>query len=380
VKPTVVPNSSDVYYNGKYWNDFSEVRSQLNYRATGSRNLDWIGYLLENYPAGEALILNCGNGWVERELVDRGFITKCLATDISQDLILEATNSAGARPIEYIVGDINTFEFEPNRFDYVINFAACHHIAFLERTLSGVNLSLKPDGRLITWDYVGPHRNQYPYEMWEAVNAVNNSLPEFVRKDLVYPHLPTMLISDPTEAVHSELFVEILNFYFTSDVLKPLGGAIAYELLTHNPNLDNLKEDEVSEVVLKIMELDNQLSAMSLEKSLFVFGISKPRSLSSEEQRISQNRLEFEVAREEAATETRTYYEISLLQSMTNLISDLKISCEHLTTHFNEIVHNTNLAKEKELTEYRNQVQALLNSKSWRATQSLRTLAKKIYK
>ena len=57
-----------------------------------------------------------------------------------------------------------------------------------------------------------------------------------------YPHLPTMLHDDPTEAIHSELIVETLQRYFHVERFVPLGGAIAYPLLTFNARLLELAE------------------------------------------------------------------------------------------------------------------------------------------
>ena len=35
---------------------------------------------------------------------------------------------------------------------------------------------LPPHGRLLVWDYTGPHRNQYGSRMWAAATAVNAAL------------------------------------------------------------------------------------------------------------------------------------------------------------------------------------------------------------
>ena len=170
---TTKPTNSEVYYKDSYWNDFPLVKSYMNTRITGSPDKDWIDFCITNKYLGRALILNCGNGWAERELIDRGMVSSCLAIDISPTLVAQAIQERGSRDIEYLCQDINVYDIPKNDFDLVINFAALHHTAYLERTLLGCRDALK----------------------------------ENAQQNLIYPHLPTILISDPTEAIHSELII-----------------------------------------------------------------------------------------------------------------------------------------------------------------------------
>jgi uncharacterized membrane protein YfbV (UPF0208 family) len=36
-----IPINSNIYYQGKYWNDFELVRNKINFLATGSHSLNW---------------------------------------------------------------------------------------------------------------------------------------------------------------------------------------------------------------------------------------------------------------------------------------------------------------------------------------------------
>ena len=67
-------NNSNIYYNGIFWNDFDYVRESLNERISGQRDIDWAHHFQKSYSRKfkKALILNCGNGWVERYLYDIG--------------------------------------------------------------------------------------------------------------------------------------------------------------------------------------------------------------------------------------------------------------------------------------------------------------------
>jgi len=326
---TTRPINSEVYYKDSYWNDFSLVKSYINTRITGSPDKDWIDFCITNGYLGRALILNCGNGWVERELIDRGMISSCLAIDISPTLVAQAIQERGSRDIEYLCQDINVYDFPKHEFDLVVNFAALHHTAYLERTLLGCRGALKENGMLITYDYIGPHRNQYSWSNWQKINQVNDSLPENAQQNLIYPHLPTMLISDPTEAIHSELIIETIDHYFTNVIERSIGGSIAYPILTQNSKLSNISEIELESVIQKVLQYDLN-ETLELKESFFAFLVSIPRSQNSS-QLISQNlRLEREIQREDSARiNNGEYYSKTLLQKLTEEISDLRIAVEH---------------------------------------------------
>ena len=54
-----------------------------------------------------ALILNCGNGWVERVLVEHGLVREAVGIDYSTDLLEEARAAASASglPLTYLPGE-----------------------------------------------------------------------------------------------------------------------------------------------------------------------------------------------------------------------------------------------------------------------------------
>ena len=74
---SIVASSADVYYSGTYWNDYEQVQEHLNERISGNIYIDWAHQLIKwrnNKKFKKALILSCGNGWVERMLIERGVI------------------------------------------------------------------------------------------------------------------------------------------------------------------------------------------------------------------------------------------------------------------------------------------------------------------
>lgn len=234
------PPDSSVYYSGLYWNNLAPVAEYMNRLATDDPHVTWHEHLLAHHgrPFELALILNCGNGWVERDLISRGVIHTAVGIDISTSLLAEARAAAGEAglPITYEMVDINTYPFELDGVDLVLNVAAAHHITYIDRVFRRIAALLGDDGLFVSYDYVGPHRNCHRPEQWDALWQVNQTLPEPYRKVLHYPTIQSMIDGDPTEAVHSELIVPTMRRYFTLDHERYLGGGIAYDLLSlHDP-------------------------------------------------------------------------------------------------------------------------------------------------
>jgi len=277
-----VNENSDVYYTGTYWNDFEVVRERINGRISGNPTRKWHEHLaLETGRTFKrALILNCGNGWVERELVESGLIAEGVGIDYSQSLLDEAGAAAreNGLPLTYHQANINTGSFPEAEFDLVVNHAAAHHIAAIDRVFRQVCRILPEDGWFVSFDYVGPHRNQYRLDAWEEVWQLNEQIPESFRQDLEYPPVPVMLVVDPTEAVHSELILETFRRYFTEDQVTALGGAIAYPLLTHNARIFTT-EDEVgrSEAIERILQVDDAFLSEHPESTLFAYFAGQPK-------------------------------------------------------------------------------------------------------
>lgn len=91
-----------------------------------------------------------------------------------------------------------------------------------------------------------------------------------------HAHLPTMLVADPSEAQHSELIMETLRRYFFVLLLRPLGGAIAYPILTHNKNLHNVPYNMSQDSCRALMEIDREWLEGDYGRSVFAFIISTP--------------------------------------------------------------------------------------------------------
>src|SRR5687767_2492395 len=96
-KSFTIAEDSSVYYGGGYWNDLPQVRDYIESRSTGKPDTRWFQHLKAtngDQPFKKALILNCGNGWVERDLLTQGIALESVGIDISADLLDQARKHA----------------------------------------------------------------------------------------------------------------------------------------------------------------------------------------------------------------------------------------------------------------------------------------------
>jgi SAM-dependent methyltransferase len=341
-----VVDNSNVYYHGHYWNDYEMVRQHINKRIGGKGNTKWYQHFIQAHPGKKfkkALFVNCGNGWVEREMYQAGLFEEAAGVDYLQPLVDEAQTKANEAhlPIRYYQLDINTGDFPETGFDLVVNHAGCHHIAYLNKVLRAICGAMTDDGYFINFDYVGPHRNQYPYEQWSKIFDLNESLPAELRQEIAFPHLPTMLATDPTEAIHSELIIEYTNRYFETEEHKKIGGALAYPLLTFNKNMQqatpNLQERWIRHILLS----DLTFTEAFPNSSMFDYFTGKPKKSILKDDALLKNFEDEENERErKAVANNGYYYPLTLLQHMTLEMEDLRIKNSHMRSDLHKIYNN----------------------------------------
>lgn len=277
-----VNHNSAIYYSGRYWNDLPQVLEYMCENFTGDKRRWWVDDFRERYaarPFARALVLNCGNGWVEREFIDTGIARRVVAFDYAADLLRAAETAREGRPIAYFRADANRVDFPEHVFDLVVNVAAMHHVQYIDRFCRVLGRALTPGGLMVNFDYIGPRRNQYSRRQWREIRRANRTLPGHLRKTpLVRPHLATMLHTDPTEAVHSDLIIASLERYFDVIERHDTGGGVAYELLTHNERLWSSPSDALAPHVAALLDRDRQLSARGVVPPLFSYFIARPRA------------------------------------------------------------------------------------------------------
>ena len=314
------PSDEHQYYSGGiYWNNFPEVSAHLNRLITGDPSRNWISHLASNYGrVGTVLSLNCGNGWVEREMFQSGLIRSVVGIDISEDLLKAAAEEARriGMPARYISMDANAADLSGIGFDWAVNHAALHHVAYIDHLVREIFTNLPKDGLLVSYDYVGPHRNQYAWDAWSQMVQMWNAMPSSLRSNLSYAHLKTMLAVDPTEAVHSELIVPTIGRYFDVEEKFALGGSLAYQLLFENRGLfEGRSTPEGAAWVKRIIQEDEQYARGEVERSLFAFMICRPKKqIAGGEDKLDEWTREERFREHNAAKAGGRYYHKSALE------------------------------------------------------------------
>lgn len=333
--PTGVNENSEVYYEGKYWNNLDCTNRMINVRISGNETTNWWSHFARQTGRvfDRALILNCGNGWVEREMFDGGLFKEAVGIDYSQSLLDDAGSAAGDRPLSYIQANVNDDVLPDGPFDLVVNHAAAHHVTRLDQVFRSICRLLPEDGWFISFDYVGPHRNQYLLDAWDQAWQLNQELPEDLRQSMAYPLRDLYVVVDPTEAVHSELIVETLHRYFRVAEFVPVGGALAYPLLTHNSQLfathvDPQERERWGQLVLV---RDAEYLAANPESTLFAYFAAQPdKGVLSNPAQLAAWEKEEDLREERAAENGQQYYDRSLLSALYWELSCLQTANKNL--------------------------------------------------
>jgi SAM-dependent methyltransferase len=329
-RASLKPGEEFEYYTGAiYWNNFEIVQFYINQAISGDRLKNWSQHVGDSHGCFEtALFVNCGNGWVERDLFREGLIQSAVGFDVSETLIdvakVEATKIG--MPFVYMIEDANHIDLSDIEVGLVVNYGAMHHVAYIDRLTRQLCKALAKGGVYVAFDYTGLHRNQYSWAAWSSTVELNASLPERFTTTLAYPHLKTMLRTDPTEAIHSELQVEVLRRYFDLKQFVPLGGALAYQILYQNTRLYKERQTpEGIETLQRIMDADRAFLAADPESSLFSFWVATPKADALDNRlALAEWEKEENLREEAAANNSGRYYRETALELIYNEIADLR--------------------------------------------------------
>lgn len=311
---TIKPSDGFNYYHQLVtWGSFPEQAQKLNRLVSGDPANNWMAHLKARHPTfRHCLSINCGNGWVEREMFRKGIFERVTGTDIMAEHLKAAQAEADAigMPAKYIRVDVNNDPVPDLGFDLAFNHAALHHVANIDFVVRRLCQLLPENGILASYDYTGPHRNQYDYEMWSRAVEFNHQQPEHLRNDrLIYPHMRTMLHIDPSEAIHSELIIPTFRRYFHIEEQVALGGAFAYLLLQEHSKLHKQRDTEDGRRLLaEIMRIDDEVTAGDIDRSLFTFLVLRPNKAALENTAQLDVWTCEEAAREEAARQNGGRY------------------------------------------------------------------------
>ena len=125
--------------------------------------------VLDLVPCGasDALDVGCGDGWMVRELSHR--VTHVVGLDTDEASISWACGFARGEGVEYVRGDLLSYEFEPCSFDFITCIAALHHMD-AQAGMGRMADLVRPGG---TVAIVGLARSRLPADLrWEIAGAI----------------------------------------------------------------------------------------------------------------------------------------------------------------------------------------------------------------
>jgi len=252
------------------WGDHPTILKHLFQTTFGSPDIDFFQYFKNSHPdfsEKSVLSLCCGDGGFEKALLEREVFAHITGLDISESRVQAALASRGkhANQLDFVVGDVNAANFGLNAFDIVFAKAALHHVENLEGLMQGIARCLRPGGLLVTIDFFGPSRFQWPDAQLAATNwFLKERVPPALRlrrdgttyEAAVRPTLAEMIAMDPSEAVRSGELDAILRAHFDFCVDLPLGGTllnlIFYGDVTNNFNADNPEHNRIIEEAFEL--------------------------------------------------------------------------------------------------------------------------------
>lgn len=244
------------------WMTALPVLLYLNERSTGHPARDWLTAWAPRYMPGDrvnALVLGCGEGWLERALARHTWVGHIDACDFAAEAVARARAVAPAK-IDYRVLDLNR-DAIGGSYDVVIAHSVLHHVENLEHAYAQIERALKPEGTLLINEYVGPNRFQYGDDIHAMINGLLRALPPHLRRgalagrtyeEKARPTVEEMIHNDPSEAVRSEDLMPLLRERFDVVEQRDLGGTLMQHLL-YDIVLNFRFEDPVARSLLEMM-------------------------------------------------------------------------------------------------------------------------------
>ncbi len=238
-------NPTDWDAGGLHWAALPAIRDTINRRVTGDPGLPPLAWFFARVaaarplPLARALVLGCGGGGLERELVGNGWVREVVAVDLSPRALehaAAAARAAGLGGIRHVVGDMNRLVLDEAPFDAAFGVSAVHHCADLEALCDALDRLLVPNGWLYLDEYVGPSRFQWTEAQLHHANLLLDLLPDDLvrtpsgemRRNYRRIAPDEVAAHDPSEAVRSAEIPALVGARFAVLHQRGYGGALLH--------------------------------------------------------------------------------------------------------------------------------------------------------
>ena len=274
----------EVYENVKdsYWNELPLVIEYINKNTTGNKNISWQKDILTRFkdylPFKRVLVTGCGNGWLERDLFDLGIGKNFYGLDISERFLKIAKSLVDKRAIHYFKADLNNLSLQHSHYDAIFNVSVLHHVQNLSLALKEIAYSLKPNGLVFNYEYVGPRYYQYTDKHIYLMKKINNQLPSKFRTQHNLRSLKEDFeLGDKTEAISSNIVKNEVKKFFEIIYERNLNGGIAYQILWNNIKQFEIGDEKSKKVLEFILKKDLDYSREGKIPNLHWYSVGKPK-------------------------------------------------------------------------------------------------------
>ena len=226
------------------WSGIQLNHQYYNYLVSGDPDQHYLTYFIKKYihRPGRVLSLGCGNGHLERTLVNFDLpYTEIVGMDLNPDLMSYAQGEGarlGYRNLSYQVADLDRVDLPAKTYNLVIFFHSLHHVENLEGVLDSVTHTLTDDGLLLVVDFVGPTRWQWTDNQMSIAQQLLDLLPDDLKIDLrnrsggetrraiTRPRVEDIVRVDPSESIRSGEVLALLRTRFAVLEEKSMGGTV----------------------------------------------------------------------------------------------------------------------------------------------------------
>jgi SAM-dependent methyltransferase len=204
--------------------EFDNIRfSYLNNNYVFKCNNDWIKFLTLFGPFKKALVLGGNKTGLEEYLLKN----KIVENIENLDIIHKGSNSI----IQF--ADLNFAELKKDTYDLVIAKSILHHIINLEHLLLEVNHSLKPNGKLVAFEYIGENKQQWTQYKIDLINKnfqCNDIIPKYVFNKLRH----NLYNEWPFESIRSQNVPEVIeNIFPETKIIEIRWGKLNWAIKYH---------------------------------------------------------------------------------------------------------------------------------------------------
>lgn len=251
--------------NRAEWQAHPLTQERMRRQRDGYSIEEWF---ITKYLSGKRLRRGLGIGAgvasFELNLLQRNIVETYDLYDVSQGSLDQAKETARAMGVDDRVrcfcADVTHVAFT-GTYDLVTFVSSLHHIENLETTLSHVHSILSAEGLVLSIEYVGPDRFDFPDSDTRFARQLYRVLDPSLKApwpELPLPHPEDVIAADPTEAIHSSAIIETLQDIFEYVEVTPLKTSLAFILwwgLKHDALFDTEQGVDLARTVLALDEL-----------------------------------------------------------------------------------------------------------------------------